>query len=120
MTSKTLLKTISELKDDIEKYLTTKISYYGLTAFEKIVKVIQAFVSRSVVFLIFVISLLFLSTAVALYVGKAMQSYELGLLIVGGFYFLLGVVLYLFRERIFGRCIIRTLVNIFFKKEDEQ
>ena len=120
MTSKTLLKTISELKVDIQKYVETKITYCGLTAFEKAVKVIQTFVSYSIVLIIFVMALIFLSGAAALYIGELLQSYVQGLLIVGGFYFLLGVVLYIVRGKIFDRCIIKTLMNVFFEKEEEQ
>ncbi len=119
MTSKSLLETVSELKVNIQKYIETNVSYYGLTAFEKGAKIINYVISSGVVIMIFALSLMFLSAAAALYIGKLLHSYELGLLIVGGFYFLLGIVLYLFREKIFGRCIIRSLLKILFHKEDE-
>ncbi len=119
MKSKTLLETISELKVNFFKYLETKVQYYGLVAFEKAVNVIKVFVSNAIILLVFACSLLFLSGAAALYLGELMDSYIYGLLIVGGFYFLLGIVFCLFSDRIFGRAIIKTLLKVFFEKEDE-
>lgn len=119
MKSKNLLDTFSELKESFQLYIETKISYYSISAFEKLAKVANYFVSNGIVIGVFFMSLLFMSGAAALYIGKLLQSYELGLLIVGGVYFLLGIVLYLFRSRIFGRCIIKALIKIILYKEDD-
>ncbi len=119
MKGDTLLETISELKVNLQKYLETKVSYYGLLAFEKAVKLLNYFISHGVVMIIFVIALVFLSGAVAIYIGKLIESLELGLLLVGGAYLLFALILYIFRNRIFSPCIIRILLNIFFQKDDE-
>ncbi len=113
-----MLETISELKVNLQKYLETKVSYYGLLAFEKAIKLLTLFVSHGIVLIVLTISLVFLSGAAAIYIGKLIGSFEIGLLIVGGFYFLLGLVLYIFRNKIFSRCIIRTMLKMFFQKDD--
>ena len=118
MKSGSLIETILELKDNFQKYLETNISYYGLSTLEKVAKVVNYIISHTVVMVIFAISLIFLSGAAAIYIGKLMQSYELGLLIVGGSYTLIGIVLYLFRNRIFGRSVIRALLKILLHKEE--
>lgn len=120
MKSKKLLEAVSELKESFLLYLETKISYYGITAFEKLAKIINYLVSHSIVMGVFLLSLIFLSGAAALYIGKLLQSYELGLLIVGGAYFLLGIILHLFRNKIFGRCVIRTLIKTLLQEEEEE
>lgn len=119
MKGKTLLETISSLKINLQNYLETKISYYGLSAFEKVVKVMNYIISNSIVIITFAISLLFLSGAAAIYIGKLLNSYELGLLIIGGVYFLLGLAIYILREKIFSPCITKSMLKIFFQKDDE-
>jgi len=119
MENKTIFENISELKDNLRQYLETRISYYGISAFEKAVKILTAITSRIIVSLLVVIALFFLSAAVAIYLGSILESTELGLLIVGGIYLLLGIVFYAFRKNIFSPIIIRSLVDVFFKDDDE-
>jgi hypothetical protein len=110
---------ISELKENLRLYLETKVSYYGITAFEKAVKVLTIITGNGFILLVMWITLIFFSGAVALYIGNLLQSIELGLLIVGGAYFLLGMILILFRNQIFSPVIIKILVNILFKDDDD-
>jgi hypothetical protein len=110
---------ISELKENLRLYLETKVSYYGITAFEKAVKVLTIITGNGFILLVMWIALIFFSGAVALYIGNLLQSIELGLLIVGGAYFLLGMILILFRNQIFSPVIIKILVNILFKDDDD-
>lgn len=119
MENKTIFENISELKDNLRQYLETRISYFGISAFEKAVKILTAIISRVFVSLLLVIALIFLSAAVAIYLGSILESTELGLLIVGGIYLLLGIVFYAFRKKIFSPIIIRSLVDVFFKDDDE-
>lgn len=119
MRGKKLLEIVSEFKINLQQYLETKISYYGVTAFEKAVKLVNMFISNSVVVGFFTIAALFFSGAAALYIGKLLNSYELGLLIVGGAYILLGLISYVFRKKIFGPIIIKCMLKVFFPKEDD-
>lgn len=119
MENKTIFENISELKDNLRQYLETRISYYGISAFEKAVKILTAITSRIIVSLLVVIALIFLSAAAAIYLGSILESTELGLLVVGGLYLLLGIVFYAFRKNIFSPIIIRSLADVFFKDDDE-
>jgi hypothetical protein len=119
MENKTFFENISELKDNLRQYLETRISYYGITAFEKSVKIITAVTSHVIVLLLIFVALIFLSAAAAIYIGSFLESTELGLLIVGVLYLLLGIVFYVFRVKIFSPVIIRSLVDIFFRDDDE-
>jgi hypothetical protein len=110
---------ISELKENLRLYLETKVSYYGITAFEKAVKILTIITGNGFILMVMWIALIFFSGAVALYIGSLLQSLELGLLIVGGSYFLLGMIFILFRNQIFSPIIIKILVNILFKDDDD-
>lgn len=120
MDVRTLLEHISGLKDSLHKYLEAKLSYYGLVAFEKAVRLLTVLLGNTLVFATLFIALLFLSGAAALYIGSLLESYELGLVIVGGFFLLLAIMLHFFRRRIFGYCIIRILRDVFLKDDDDE
>lgn len=115
-----IFENISELKENLRIYLETKVSYFGLTAFEKAVKVLTVITGNGFILMVMWIALIFFSGAVALYIGTLLDSNELGLLIISGAYFLLGMILILFRKRIFSPIIIKLLVTVFFKDDDEE
>lgn len=119
MDGKSLLDHISGLQDSLRKYLETKLSYYGLLAFEKAARLLTAFLGNGVIIATLLIALIFLSGAGAFYLGSLLESMELGLLLTGAFYLLLALVLYIFRNRIFGPYIIRSLAEVFFQEDDE-
>ena len=120
MDGKKLLDHIFGLREDVLKYLEAKATYYGLTAFEKAVRLLTTFLGNGIIMVTMLISVMFLSAAAALYLGALLNSTELGLLIVGGFFFLLALILMLFRNRIFGPCVIRSLSEVLFKDDKEQ
>ena len=120
MEEKSFFENISELKENLQKYLETKVSYYGLVAFEKTVKLVVSLVSSTVTLVVLLLALIFFSGAAGLYFGRLLESYELGLLIIGGFYLLLGFVLYSFRKKIFSRCVIKNLSEVFFHDDDHE
>ena len=114
-----MLEHISGLQESLRKYLDTKLSYYGLLAFEKAVRLLTAFLGNGVIIVVLLIALLFLSGAGSVYVGNLLESQVLGLLITGAFYLLLALVLIIFRSRIFGPFIIRSLAEVFFQEDED-
>lgn len=113
MDGKEILGHIAGLKDNIREYLETKISYYGILAFEKAVKLLSMIMANVVIITLLLLALLFLSGAAALLIGTLLDSYMLGMLIVGGFYLLLSVIFLARRKSIFGRMAINILLKIF-------
>ena len=120
MENKTIFENISELKENLQQYLETKLSYYGISAFEKAVKILTALAAQGFVGMLMLIALIFLSAAAAIHIGTILESTELGLLIVGGFYLVLGLIFYVFRKKIFSPIIIKVLVNVFFQDDEEE
>jgi hypothetical protein len=120
MEGKSFFQNISEFRENLLKYVETHVSYYGLVAFEKAVKLVSSLVSSTVTLLLIMLALIFFSGAAGLYFGKLLQSYELGLLIIGGFYLLLGIVFFIFRKKIFSRLVIKSLGEVFFQDDENQ
>lgn len=113
-----LLAYITGLKDSLQKYIETKSAYYALLAFEKAAKLLSLLMANTAWMMAGLLALIFLSGALAIYLGEVLQSAWLGMLIVGGFYLLLVLLFYAWRKRIFGRMAIRILQDVFFDMQE--
>ncbi len=120
MDGKELLEQIAGLKDNVRKYLETKISYYGILAFEKAVKLLSILLANAVILSSCLLALLFLSGAAALLVGQLLDSLLYGILIVSGFYFLLTGIFLIWNKSIFGRLAIRIMLKIFLDEDADE
>ena len=112
MEGKEILSQIARITDHIKAYVETKLSYLGVVAFEKAVKVISLLVANAFVLMAGLLALFFLSGAAAIYIGSLLNSLLYGMLIVAGFYLLLMIILVAARKRIFGRMAIRIVKQI--------
>lgn len=119
MENKSFSENISEIKKAVRIYLETKLSYVILIVFDKAVKAFTVVLGNAAIVLMLFVAFFFFSLAASLYIGKMLGSAELGLLIVGGVYLFLGFVFILFKKQIFSRIIIKYLVNVFFKDDDD-
>lgn len=117
MEGKELLEHIVSLKDNIRKYLETRLSYYGILAFEKAARVLSVLIANMVIAGILLLAILFLSGAAAWFLGRLLDSYGFGMLIVGGFYLILTLILFASRKHLFGKTAIRILLNIFIRDD---
>jgi len=120
MDGKELLEHIAGLKDNVRKYLETKISYYGVLAFEKAVKLLSLLMANAVILTTCLLALLFLSGAAALWFGQLLDSLLHGILIVSGFYLLLTLIFMIWQKSIFGRLAIRILLKIFLDEDADE
>ncbi len=119
MDGKEILGHIAGLRDNIRQYLETKISYYGILAFEKAVKLLSMIMANLAIAVLLVLTLLFLSGAAAVFIGQMLDSYLFGMLIVGTFFLLFALLIAAGRKRIFGRLAIKILLKIFLEEDDE-
>lgn len=120
MEKKSFFGNISEIKENLLVYLEAKLSLFTLQVFHKAVKALTVLVTISTVILFLSLALLFFSGAVVLHIGKLLESYELGLVIVGAFYLILGIVFFFLKKQIFSRIIIKYLVSVFFKDDEDE
>ncbi len=117
MDGRKMLEHIAGLKDNVRKYLETKISYYGVLAFEKAVKLLSMLMANAVIITLGLLALVFLSAAAATWLGELLDNTIYGLLITGGFYLLLALFFFSWRKGIFGRIAIKVLTNIFLEED---
>jgi hypothetical protein len=90
---------IKTLIDKSKDYLETKIELTRLKTIDKSADVLSTVVvSVSMIFISFLL-ILFASIALALYLGKMLGAYHYGFFILGGFYAIVLLLIYVKREK---------------------
>jgi ABC-type sugar transport system permease subunit len=108
MTSTDSIKTLIDKSKD---YLDTKIELTKLKTIDKSADVLSAVVvTVSMLFISFLL-ILFVSLAVALLLGKMLGAYHYGFFIMGGFYAIILLLIYVMREKWIKNPIANELIN---------
>jgi hypothetical protein len=87
---------IATLFDKAEDYGKTTLNLLKLNAIDKSADVISSIASRFAVIMIVVLSVLFISTGVSIWIGTMVGAIFYGFLIVGGLYAIIAVFLQIF------------------------
>lgn len=104
---------IEDLKQHGEDVVSSNVKYYKLLAFKMFMKT-NAIVAKAVMIgVLLLLVLFFFSFGLAFVIGSALDSYGSGFFIVGGFYLILAVVAYVFRNKIVERPLITNFSKIF-------
>lgn len=90
----------SEAEASAKSYIESSAQFYKLKGFKVMMKAIVIFSKIALVSVMLVLALLFLSASTAFWVGEVLDSNALGFLVVGCFYILVGLILFLLRERL--------------------
>ncbi|MDR3716407.1 MAG: phage holin family protein [Puia sp.] len=110
-------KKIEDLVDHAREYVNTRIDEAKLSVAEKSSGVIALLIARAVVGIVFLLSLLFASIAASYVLGSVLGRTWLGFLVVAGFYFLTGIIVWLSRERMIRLPIMNTIIDQLFKND---
>ncbi|WP_066627468.1 phage holin family protein [Labilibacter marinus] len=105
---------ISDVKKEIESYVQNKIDLTKLHIAEDLSKFTAAIAVRLVLFYIAFFVLFFLSIAISYAIGRYLDSLELGFFIVAGFYFVIGLLFFLFKGKFVQKPIIQAFIHLFF------
>ena len=112
-----------ELKDNVEDvqentkaYVESSIAYYKLWGFKVAMKSTTLILKFILISICIIIFLLFLSVAAALAIGKLMDNYVVGFLIVAGVYFVLTLLLFTIKNKIVEGPILEKFSDIFFNE----
>jgi hypothetical protein len=95
-----LKKDLVEANADIKSYLEHSEEYLKLKAFKVFMISVTSMTHAVLIGLVLLLALFFLSIAVSMALGSALGKPVYGYLIVGVFYVLLAVLIYVFRARI--------------------
>jgi hypothetical protein len=107
-----------ELKQVVTDYFEAKIRLYKIGAFEKIAKISAILFSTLVIAMIGFFFLFFLGITTGFFFGSLLNSNALGFLILTGIYFILFLIVYIFRKKILEKFIVDKVIEKLFEKED--
>lgn len=110
-----------DIKDDLEQiqeesaaFIERNLAYYKLWGFKVAMKSTTIVLKFFLIVLFAGLFVLFGSIAVAIVIGRSLDNYVYGFLIVAGFYLLLAIVVYLIRPQIVEGKVLRRFSEIFF------
>jgi len=109
---------LKEHTEDIQKqakeYLENSVAYYKLWGFKVAMKSTTMIMKFALIAVTLSMVLLFCSVAGAFAIGKALDSYAIGFLIVGGIYLAITGLLFLIKDKIVEGPILEKFSEIFF------
>jgi hypothetical protein len=120
MAAQKISENFSELADNVKRYVQLKIDLLKLNFLEKFSKLVSFVVITLVFFLLFLFIVLFISMGFIFWFRDNFGHEWLGAIIVACFYLLMGIVIWLFRFRLFLNPVVARLSKILFEDEDEE
>ena len=105
-------KDLEDIFLDARDYIDTRIEYTKLSAVEKGSKIFADLITNGAVIVSFILSFLFASLTLALFLSDVLGSYARGFGCVAGIYLFISVIVYLTKDKY----IEKILVNMFIKK----
>jgi Cu/Ag efflux pump CusA len=109
---------LKEHTEDIQKqaqaYIENSVAYYKLWGFKVAMKSTTMMLKFALIAIALMMVLLFCSVAGAFAIGKALDSYALGFLIIGGVYLVVTGLLFLIKDKVVEGPILEKFSEIFF------
>src|SRR5947207_2425191 len=90
---------IELLVERAEEYSKASIELYRLKALHRSAEIISGFMTKLIILSFFILFFLILNIGIALWLGDILKQNYWGFFIVAGFYALLGILLYFFRNK---------------------
>ena len=112
------IESIGKLLLELKKYLELQKEFVKLDATEKMTVILSAILIVTVLLLLGSIVLLFLTFALAYYLGDVLGSLSLGFGLISAFILLLTVIFYLNRNRMVIQPMARFMTKLILTKED--
>ena len=112
------IESIGKLLLEFKKYLELQKEFVKLDATEKMTVILSAILIVTVLLLLGSIVLLFLTFALAYYLGDVLGSLSLGFGLISAFILLLTVIFYLNRNRMVIQPMARFMTKLIHTKED--
>ena len=109
---------LKEHTEDIQKqaqaYIENSVAYYKLWGFKVAMRSTTMMLKFALIAIALMMVLLFCSVAGAFAIGKALDSYALGFLSVGGIYLVITGLLFLIKDKVVEGPILEKFSEIFF------
>ena len=114
-----LSNSIHELNDNIQAYLHSNAEYYKLKAFKQGMKGATSLVRFMVLGFLLSTAGIMLSFALAIVISEAIGVPSSGYFIVGGFYLLIFVLIFIFGKEPIEKLILKKFSKVVFEDKEE-
>ena len=102
------------IREQAQAIIESNVAYYKLHAFKIAMKSTTMILKLALITMCVLMVLLFLSIALAFYIGSYLSNVALGFLWVGGLYVLLTIVIVLVRDKIIEGPLLNKFSKLFF------
>ena len=102
------------VQEQSQAFIKSNVAYYKLWGFKVAMKSMVMILKFTLILLCFLMFLMFASVAAAFAIGKALDSYTFGFLIVAGVYVIFTLLLFLIKDKIVEGKILEKFSEIFF------
>lgn len=100
MAFENLKENLSDIDANVRSYIENNREYYRLKTFKIFMKGITSFTKIMLIGAIVIIFLFLFSLAASFVIGQIMDNIAYGLAIVGLFYVIIGIIVYLLRDKL--------------------
>lgn len=107
------------LAEQLKAYVNTRVSQVKLSLAEKVSNLAASIIAMLLSALVFFLFFTLFCVAAALLIGQWLNSLWLGFLIVSGFVLLIGLIIWLAKDKLFRLPIMNALIEALFENEDE-
>jgi len=108
---------VEMLYEKAKKYTQTSIDLLVLNTIDKTADVLSSLTSRVFIAMAVAMFTLFINVGISLFIGKLLNEYYLGFLIVSAFYFIIACVLYFFKDQLIETPIANMIIDKLLKSK---
>ena len=108
---------VEMLYEKAKKYTQTSLDLLVLNTIDKTADVLSSLTSRAFIALAVAMFTLFVNVGISLFIGKLLNEYYLGFLIVSAFYFIMAAVLYFFKDKLIETPIANMIIDKLLKSK---
>lgn len=110
---------VKDLAEDVKEYVNLRVDDVKLRAVKGLSISMSRLLSMIIVLIAASMAMFALSAGLILIVGHAIGSVAVGAFIVAAFFVIATLVLLRLKDRLFVNAFVKTLVGVFFDKEEE-
>jgi hypothetical protein len=115
-----LMESLGQSTEYIKSLIEVKVDQAKLNAVERSSRVISSLLTLVMVGITVGLTALFGFIALAIYLGKLLESASLGFLVVAGILFIITAFFYLLRRRLFTNPVIGYIIQLIYEKDEEK
>jgi energy-coupling factor transporter transmembrane protein EcfT len=110
---------VEEMTAHVKEYVNNRMASVKLNAAEKSSRLIANVIALVIVLIVFALFIVFAGIALAFAFARLTGEFYWGFLIVAGIYLLLGILVWLMKEKIIQLPIMNTMLQQLFKDDEE-